>query len=114
MKHFKLILLIAVLLFIVVFVVQNRTVLSHEESFALNLYVKSYHTPPFQLSIYFLGFFLIGFLLSYFHALSERFKGKNVMKNHLEKISKLEEEIKALKSLPLQEETPPSPETEQA
>ena len=114
MKSIKLLLAIIALLFVVVVAVQNRPVLTHEASFHLNLYFKSYQTPPIQISIYFMGFFLIGFLLSYFHALTERFRARNAAKIHLEKISKLEEEVKVLKSLPLQEQTPPSQETGQA
>ena len=114
MKSIKLLFAIIVLLFIGLVAYQNRPVLTHETIFHLNLYVKSYQSPPIQVSIYFLGFFLIGFLLSYFHALSERFKARHATKSYVEKISKLEEEIKVLKSLPLQEQTPPAQETEQA
>jgi uncharacterized integral membrane protein len=112
MKMFKSLLVIAVLSLVGVIVFQNSAVFTHKESLSLNLWVWSDQTPPIQLSIYFLGFFLVGLLLAYLHGLSERFKAKNVTKNHVVKISKLEEEIKALKSLPLREEEPPSQETE--
>jgi uncharacterized integral membrane protein len=114
MKTFKSLLVVAVLGFVCVVVFQNSAVFTHKESLSLDLWVKSYQTPEIQLSIYFLGFFLAGLLLAYLHGLSERFKAKSVTKNHVTKISKLEEEIKALKSLPLQEEEPASQETEPA
>lgn len=113
MKNLKPLVVIAVLILVAVVVVQNSAVFTHQESMKLDLYVKSYHTPEIQLSIYFLGFFLMGFLLAYLYGLSERFKARNVNRSHLEKISRLEAEIKALKSLPLQEQPSPSQENEQ-
>jgi uncharacterized integral membrane protein len=112
MKASKSLLVVVALIFVALTVVQNPGVFSHEESLHLNLYFKSYQSPPIQLSVYFLGFFLVGFLLAYFHGLSERFKAKGAMKNQVEKVVKLEEEVKALKSLPLKEESPPTQETE--
>ena len=114
MRSLKLLLVIAVLLFVGVVAIQNRAVLTDTEIIRLDLWVKAYETPPIQLSIYFLGFFLIGFLLSYFQGLGQRFKTRNAIKAHLQKISKLEEEVKVLKSLPLQGENPPSNESEPA
>jgi ABC-type Na+ efflux pump permease subunit len=114
MKLFKSLLVVVVLSLVGVIVFQNSAVFTHKESLSLNLWVWSDQTPPIQLSIYFLGFFLLGLLLAYLHGLSDRFKARNVAKNYVEKISKLEEEIRALKSLPLQEEEPPSQETEPA
>ena len=114
MRTLKLSLVIVILLFVVLVAVQNWAVLTDTETLKLNLWVKAYESPPIQLSIYFLGFFLIGFLLSYFHGLSERFRTRSATKAHLEKISKLEEEVKVLKSLPVQEENPPVEESEPA
>ncbi|MBW2170700.1 MAG: LapA family protein [Deltaproteobacteria bacterium] len=112
MKSAKLVLLAVVGVFLVLAVVQNLSLFTHRESLRLNLLVWKYETAPILLSMYFVGFFLIGLLLSYFAGLSDRFKAKNEIKNHLKRISKLEEEIKVLKSLPVQEESSPSQETE--
>jgi hypothetical protein len=112
MKSVKLVLLAVVGVFVIVVVYQNRALLTDTHSLRLNLIVKEYKTGEILLSMYFVTFFLVGLLVSYFHGLSGRFKAKNEIKNHLERISKLEEEIKVLKSLPVQEESPPSQETE--
>jgi len=112
MKSAKLVLLAVVGVFLVLAVVQNLGLFTHRESLRLNLLVWEYETAPILLSMYFVGFFLIGLLISYFHGLSDRFKAKHEIKNHLERISKLEEEVKVLKSLPVQEESSPSQETE--
>ena len=67
-------------------------------------------SEPFQIqelpnAIYFLVFFLAGFLIAYFISLSERFKSKKTIKNlnaaatsQLEEISVLKKEIDSLKS----------------
>jgi uncharacterized integral membrane protein len=114
MKSVKLLLLAVVGIFLVLVVIQNLGVFTHKESLRLNLLVWKYETAPILLSMYFVGFFVIGLLLSYFHGLSDRFKAKNEIRHHLERISKLEEEIKVLKSLPIQEESSPSQEIENA
>ena len=112
MKTVKLVLLAVVGVFLVLAVIQNLSLFTHRESLRLNLLIWQYESAPILLSMYFVAFFLIGLLISYFHGLSDRFRAKNEIKSNVEKISKLEEEIKVLKSLPVQEETPPSPETE--
>ena len=100
-----------VVVFLVTIVVQNLGLLTHKESLRLNLLIKEYHTEPIYLSLYFLGFFLIGLLISYVHGLVERFKANRTIKNHLETIRKLEEEIKTFKDLPAQKMNKPSKET---
>jgi uncharacterized integral membrane protein len=112
MKSLKPVLLSLLFIFVLVLVVQNQEFFMHEKAIRLNLLVWSNQTPPVPLCVYFLGFFLIGLLISYFLGLSERFKAKKAMGNHLETIRKLEEEIKVLKSLPVAEETTPQEENE--
>lgn len=116
MKSLKLLLWFLVIIFLVVVVVQNIGVFTHKEALRLNLLVvDEYKTEPIHLFLYFLGFFFMGLLLAYFYGLSERFKSKSVIKNHLETIRKLEEEIRILKSLPVHnKENTPSEETENA
>ena len=114
MKSIKLVLWFLLVIFLVVVVVQNLSLFTHKEALRLNLLIKEYQAEPIYLSLYFLGFFLIGLLLSYFHGLAERFKANKTIKNHLETIRKLEEEIKVFKSLPVQKESTPSEETENA
>ncbi|MBE9580012.1 MAG: DUF1049 domain-containing protein [Proteobacteria bacterium] len=110
MRSLKPLLLSVVIIFLVIVVVQNIDVFMDKKSLGLNLLVWSGESQPVPLSVYFLGFLLVGLLLSYFHGLSERFKTKKTLQNHLETIRKLEEEIKVLKSLPIAEESTPQKE----
>lgn len=74
---------------------------------------------PFQIqelpnAIYFLVFFLAGFLVAYFISLSERFKSKKTIKNlnaaatsQLEEISALKKEVDSLKGSAFNSQTAP-------
>ncbi len=110
MRSLKPLLLSLVIIFLVIVVVQNIDVFMDEKSLRLNLLVWSGEGQPVPLSVYFLGFLLVGLFLSYLHGLSERFRTKKTLQNHLETIRKLEEEIKVLKSLPIGEEPTPQKE----
>lgn len=112
MKSFKPVLVSLVIIFLVVLVVQNMGLFMDQKSVRLDLLVWSNETRAIPLSVYFLGFFLIGLLISYFYGLSERFKTKKAVKNHLETIRKLEEELRVLKSLPITEQITPPKESE--
>ena len=114
MKSVKPLLWSLVVLFLVVVVVQNIEFLQEKKALKLNLMVWTGETAPIYLSVYFLGFFLMGLLISGVSAVCDRFKARNEIKNHLETIRKLEEEIKVLKTLPAQQESTPSPGTETA
>ncbi|NVM56697.1 MAG: LapA family protein [Desulfobacterales bacterium] len=114
MKSLRPVLLSLAIIFLMVVVLQNREFFMHREALRLNLLIWKNETVPIPLSVYFLGCFLVGLLLSYFYGLSERFKAKKIMKNHLETIHKLEEEIKVLKSLPIAEQNIPQKESESA
>jgi len=114
MKSVKPVLWSLLVILLVTVVVQNLGLFTHKEALRLNLLIKEYQTGPVHLSLYFLGFFLIGLLISYFYGLVERFKANKTIKNHLETIRKLEEEIKVLRGFPVQKENMPSKETENA
>jgi uncharacterized integral membrane protein len=114
MKSVKPLFFSLVIIFVVLVVVQNVNVFMDERVLRLNLWVWRGESPPIPLSVYFLGFLLIGLLISYFYGLGERFKAKKTIQNHLETVRKQEEEIKALKSLPLAEEKTSPEESESA
>ena len=98
----------------VVVVVQNFSLFTHKEALRLNLLIKEYQTGPIILTLYFLVFFLIGLLISYFYGVAERFKANRTIKSHLKTISRLEEEIRVLKDSPVQIENTPSKGTDNA
>ena len=97
MKAFKPILFSLLVIILVVLVVENIEFFTDTYSLRVDLLVVEYKTPPIHLSIYFLGFFLIGLLVSYIYGLSERIKGNKLIKSQREMISKLEEELRNIK-----------------
>ena len=69
-------------------------------------------------AVYFLVFFIVGFLVAYFLSLSERFKSKKTIKNlntaatsQLKEISDLKKEMDSIKSSPV-DNKPPEPEAQ--
>jgi len=100
MRSLKPVLFFVVVILFAIIVVQNSEVFMERKAMGVDLWVWSGQTQPIPLSVYFLGFFLVGLLLSYFYGLSERFRANKTLQNHLQTIRKQEEEIKVLKSLP--------------
>ena len=104
MRALKPVLFSIIIILVVIVVVQNLELFMDKKALKLNLLVWKNQSQPIPLSVYFLGFFLVGLLLSYIYGLSERFKARKTIQSHLEIIRKSEEEIKSLKSLPFAEQ----------
>jgi hypothetical protein len=111
MRSAKLLFFCLVLIVLGVVVYQNIGLLTQKGVLKLELpFMGKYESPPLQLSLCFLGFFLVGVLFTYIHGLGERFKARKVIKGHLQSIQKLKDEIKAIKSAPVKgEEAPQEP-----
>jgi uncharacterized integral membrane protein len=106
MKKVKIVLWIIFLGFIAIIFFSNKDYFLAKQGIQINIPF----SEPFQLqelpnAIYFLIFFLAGFLIAYSISLSERFKSKKTIKNlnaaatsQLEEISVLKKEMDSLKS----------------
>ena len=106
MKKVKIALWVIFLGLIAIIFFSNKDYFMAKHGLQINLYV----TEPFYIQelpnvIYFLVFFLAGFLIAYFISLSERFKSKKTVKNlnaaatsQLQEISALKKEVDSLKS----------------
>ena len=115
MKKVKIVLWIILLGFIAIIFFSNKDYFLAKKAIQINLFFKE----PFQIqelpnAIYFLVFFLAGFLIAYFISLSERFKSKKTIKNlnaaatsQLEEISVLKKEIDSLKGSAFNSKTAP-------
>ncbi|MBW2194142.1 MAG: LapA family protein [Deltaproteobacteria bacterium] len=108
MRALKPVLFSVVMVFLVILVVQNLGVFLEKRTLELNLLVWQYKTGHIPLAVYFLGFFLIGLLVSYFSSLSERFRAKKTIKSHSETVRKLQHELNAFKSQSVASQTPHS------
>jgi len=106
MKKIKILLWVIFLGLIAIIFFSNKDYFLAKQGIQINIPF----SEPFQIqelpnAIYFLVFFLAGFLIAYFISLSERFKSKKTIKNlnaaatsQLEEISVLKKEIDSLKS----------------
>lgn len=115
MKKVKIVLWIIFLGFIAIIFFSNKDYFLAKQGIQINLFF----TEPFQIkelpnAVYFLIFFLAGFLVASFISLSERFKSKKTIKNlnaaatsQLEEISVLKKEIDSLKGSAFNSKTAP-------
>ena len=106
MKKVKIALWVIFLGLIAIIFFSNKDYFMAKHGLQINLYV----TEPFYIQelpnvIYFLVFFLAGFLIAYFISLSERFKSKKTIKklnaaatSQLQELSALKKEVDSLKS----------------
>ncbi|MEA3428967.1 MAG: hypothetical protein U9Q84_07140 [Thermodesulfobacteriota bacterium] len=99
MKNIKIALWIIIVGFIVLVLFQNQDVIIAKQSFKLDLMVvDEYHTPELPNGIIYFVCLLIGFFISFFSGLTNRFKSKKNIKNLKTANASQLEEISALKS----------------
>lgn len=107
MKNIKMIFWVVILVFIGLIFFQNKEFFIGGQSFGVNLWFQSYHTPELPNGVYFLIFFLAGLLISYVSNLFTRFKHaktvkslNNTIKASQDQISSLEHELLSFKTVP--------------
>ena len=115
MKKVRFVLWIIFIGFLAIIFFSNKDYFLAKQGIQINLLL----TEPFQIkelpnAVYFLVFFMAGFLVAYFISLSERFKSKKTIKNlnaaatsQLEEISILKKEIDSLKGSAFNSNTAP-------
>ncbi|SCY87663.1 hypothetical protein [Desulfoluna spongiiphila] len=108
---FALMFLILVALFVVAY--QNRVFFLNKEALSVDLKLWAYQSPAIAHGLYFLGFFLFGFLLAYTTGLMARFRSSKMVKelnavidSQQEKISTLRGEMDLLKRRPVEAPEP--------
>ena len=97
MRAIKPIMLSIVVVFLVILVVQNLAVFLDKKALHIDLWMWQYNTRLIPLAVYFLGFFMIGLLVSYFYHIGERFRTRKKMDSCSETIRQLRYEVNALK-----------------
>ena len=105
MKKVKVVLWIIFLGFIAIIFFSNKDYFLAKQGIQINIpFAEPFQIQELPNAIYFLVFFLAGFLIACFISLSERFKSKKTIKNlnaaatsQLEEISVLKKEIDSLK-----------------
>jgi hypothetical protein len=98
MKKVKAILWGIFILFLVLLYFQNRPFFETKNSLMLDIYiVDAYHSPELVTAVWVLGGLVVGFLISYFFSLTDKFKSKKTVKGLRAKIKAREEMLDQLK-----------------
>ncbi len=104
MKKIKLILLLFLLAFIGLVGYENKGYFLTRQALDIDFYFALYQTPAIFNALYFIGCFVIGFLIAYFMSLATRFRSGKIIKElnttlatHVEMIASLKNELDALK-----------------
>lgn len=106
MKKLKIVLWVIIIGFIAIIFFSNKDYLLAKQVLQIDfLYADPFYTMALPNAVFFLIFFLTGFLIAYFISLSTRFKSKKTIKNlnaaatsQLEEIAALKKELESLQS----------------
>ncbi|MGD9105625.1 MAG: LapA family protein [Desulfobacterales bacterium] len=106
MKKLKIVLWVIIIGFIAIIFFSNKDYLLAKQVLQIDLlYADPFHTTELPNAVFFLVFFLTGFLIAYFISLSARFKSKKTIKNlnsaatsQLAEIAALKKELESLQS----------------
>jgi hypothetical protein len=96
MKKVKIAFWIVVFAFVGLVIFQNKEFFMSESRLIFNLGFFYYETPYLANAIFFVAFFLVGILISYFSSLFKHFKDAKIIKTLKAKESSLVETVSAL------------------
>ncbi len=104
MNKLKVVFWVLLIGFFGLLIYENQELFLSKNGLRIDLYFYAYQVPEITNAIYYLAYFLIGLLVSYFATLAERFKSNKTIKDlkstsdsHLQKVSVLQAELDALK-----------------
>ena len=120
MKKVKIAFWVIIICFIGILIYSNKDFFLAKQALTLKLpFLQPYHSPELAIAIFFLAFFLSGFLIAYFFGLYDRFKSSKTIKNlnaaaaaQQEEFATLKSELEALKGGPT--ESTDTPEAQNA
>ncbi|CAD7849323.1 MAG: hypothetical protein [Olavius algarvensis Delta 4 endosymbiont] len=105
MKKMKIAFWILVFAFLGLIIYQNIAFFRAPLSLQVNLAVKAYETPEFQIWVYFIGVFILGILLTYLFSLPAKFRvGKSIrtlnatIASQRDELGALKNEVAAMRS----------------
>lgn len=90
MTKFKIILWMLVFSFIGLIIFQNQTFFLADHSIAIDLGFVQKQTPPLPIAVFFISFFLLGWLIAFLCNLSDRFRSVSQV-NRLQKTLKTQQ-----------------------
>ena len=81
MKKIKIILWSVPIAFFALLIYQNQELFFSRQTLGINVYFVNYRTPEILNIIYYLCFFVLGFIISFLFGLPKRFRSKKMIKS---------------------------------
>jgi len=106
MKYAKVLLLIFIVFFAMVFFNQNNQALSTTVQLELTLFVKTWKSIPIPFYFLLLLGFLIGALFTLFYFFTDRIRLAKRLKQSRVQSAKLQEEVNSFRNMPLEKSLP--------
>jgi hypothetical protein len=98
MKKIKIVIWLLIVAFIGLVVYQNKDFFLTKEIFHLNLIFKAYATPEIPVAVVFIGFFVVGLLVSYLFSVPGRLRVSKTVRSLNDTIRTQNADLTALKS----------------
>jgi uncharacterized membrane protein YciS (DUF1049 family) len=98
MKKFKIVIWLLIIVFIGLFIYQNKDFFLAKEVFQLNLVAKAYTTPEIPVAALFVGFFVIGLLLAFLFSIPGRLRASKSIRTLNDTIRAQSADLTMLKS----------------
>ncbi|WP_457571267.1 LapA family protein [Desulfovulcanus sp.] len=105
MRYLKVIILVLIFFFSMLFFVQNTELLSTSLTLKLDFLGKHYESQEIPIYLLILIAFVLGAFISLFYFLAEKIKLSQQLRTYRNKIANLEKEVTSLRNMPLQEES---------
>jgi putative membrane protein len=105
MRYLKVIILVLIFFFSMLFFVQNTELLSTSLTLKLDLLGKHYESQEIPTYLLILVAFVLGAFISLFYFLAEKIKLSQQVRSYKAKIADLEKEVNSLRNMPLEEES---------
>lgn len=111
MRYIKVIFLIALFFFSMLFFIQNTELISTTISLKLDIFGNTFATPNIPVYFLILLAFVLGALFTLIYLISDRMKLSKQVKEYRQKISELEKELTSLRNIPLNDNDYVAPNT---
>ncbi|NDV19134.1 DUF1049 domain-containing protein [Pseudodesulfovibrio sp. JC047] len=107
MRFIKVLFLLALFVFSILFFSQNIEVLQQELTLILDIpYVVTLHSIPLPFSVLILLAFVVGSLLTMVYFIIDKFRSGSKLKECRTRMSSLEQELNSLRNLPISADQP--------
>jgi uncharacterized membrane protein YciS (DUF1049 family) len=97
MKKFKIIIWLIIIGVIGLIMYQNRDFFMARHSLGIDLISAQYQSPELPTAIFFMAFFLIGWLIGYLFSLADRFRAGKTLKRLQQSIHSQQSDIESMK-----------------